>query len=280
MSTAQDPKDYFDSIHRELVFARVLGHPDHLVWWLLSVNVGLFVGAFVFGLFLFENMAPAFPGFSPLQLLFYTGMKVSTHVHEGEWWRLWSSMFVHMNFAHILFNMWGLFALGRLLEKAYGSRRLFIIYMLSGLVGAFASVYFTDAPSGGASGAIYGLAGALGVFGMKFRRELPPRVSRSLTTGMMPWIVLGIGIGFLDAIPFDNAAHIGGFLSGGVIALFMRSYLDTRHRPRKNHGVSILSGALALSLVYMLAGWSAEVTECTKDQSAFETCYPELVEKP
>lgn len=274
-----DPRTYFDAIQRELTFARVLGHPVQLVGWLLAVNVLFFVSAFVYGLAKFEGLQDQLIGFTPLQLFFYSGMKVSAHIDAGQWWRLWSSMFVHMDFAHILFNMWGLYALGPLLEKVYGMRRVLVLYVLTGLVGAYASHLFTDVPSGGASGAIYGLAGALGMFGWKFRKALPERVSKALTTGMMPWIVLGIGIGFLEAIPFDNAAHIGGFLSGAVLALFMRSHLDHPDRRRMDSSATLAAILVAGSLIYMLAGWATEITRCTGTEAAFLQCYPELLEE-
>lgn len=270
-----DTAELMDAIDREVSFARILGTP--VVWsvWLVVVNVVFFGAAFVAGLDRFA----AFPhDYTPLQYVFYTGMKVEQHVASGQWWRLASSMFVHLDVMHIGFNAYGLWTLGPLLEKFYGGRRFMIVYLISGIVGAWASYMFTPVPSGGASGAIYGLVGALAAFGMKFRAELPARVSRSFTVGMAPWVVLSIGIGFLDALPFDNAAHLGGLFSGALVALMMRSELDRTSR-RKHEGV--VAGLFYVGVAAMIATafyWSSEVGRCIGSAQAYASCYPERLE--
>lgn len=266
------PARLMDAIDREVSFARILSTP--VVWsiWLVGINVAFFIAAFVAGLDRFA----AFPhDFTPIQYVFYTGMKVTEYVTQGQWWRLVSSMFVHLDIMHIGFNAYGLWTLGPLLEKFYGSRRFIIVYMVSGIVASIASYYFTSVPSGGASGAIYGLVGALAVFGMKFRAELPPRVSRSFTTGMAPWVALSIGIGFLDAIPFDNAAHLGGLISGGIVAGVMRSELDRTARKKREGIVMVLFVASLFAMAVAAFAWSAEVARCIGSAEQYAACYPE-----
>ena len=73
-------------------------------------------------------------------------------------------------------------------------------------------------PSAGASGALFGLVGVLFVFGLKYRRELPEGFKRAFGTGMLPVILLNLGIGFLGRGIIDNAAHLGGLLSGAAMA--------------------------------------------------------------
>jgi membrane associated rhomboid family serine protease len=73
-------------------------------------------------------------------------------------------------------------------------------------------------PSAGASGALFGLIGVLFDFGLKYRRELPEGFKRAFGTGMLPVILLNLGIGFLARGIIDNAAHLGGLLSGAAIA--------------------------------------------------------------
>lgn len=267
-----DTKRLMDAIDREVSFARILSTP--VVWsvWLVGVNIAFFIVAFIAGLDRFA----AFPhDFTPLQYVFYTGMKVSEHIAQGQWWRLVSSMFVHLDIMHIGFNAYGLWTLGPLLEKFYGGRRFMVVFMVSGIVGAAASYFFTAVPSGGASGAIYGLVGALAVFGMKFRAELPPRVSRSFTTGMAPWVILSIGIGFLDAIPFDNAAHLGGLISGGLVAAMMRSELDRTDRKKREGVVAVLFFASLIAMAATAFSWSAEVARCIGSAQDYAACYPE-----
>ena len=267
-----DSKTYLDAIEREISFARVLGTP--VVWsvWLVAMNLVFFVAAFVAGLDRFVTLPS---DFSPLQYVFYTGMKVNSYIDAGQIWRLVSSMFVHLDFMHIGFNAYGLWTLGPLVEKFYGGRRFMIIYMVAGIVGAAASYMFTPVPSGGASGAIYGLVGALSVFGMKFRSELPARVSRSFTTGLAPWVVLSIGIGFLDAIPFDNGAHLGGLFSGALVAFVMRSQLDRTSRRKRERVVAVLFSLSLLTLATTAWFWADEVARCIGSAQEYGACYPE-----
>lgn len=267
-----DPKAYFHEIDRQIAFTRVLAAP--VVWskWLVIVNFAIYFAAFAFGLDRFVTM----PGdFTALQYVLYTGMKVNTYIDAGQYWRLLSNMFVHMGLLHIGMNMYGLWTFGALLEKFYGGRRFLIIYIGSGLVGALASYFFTPLPSGGASGAIYGLVGALSVFGLKFRTELPPHVSKAFTTGMFPWVAVGIGIGFLDALPFDNAAHLGGLLSGGLFALMMRSQLDRTPQKKREKVVAVLFAACLLAMSATAYLWATEATNCIGSAQAFTACYPE-----
>ena len=86
-----------------------------------------------------------------------------------------------------------------------------------GLIASFI-IKRADEPSAGASGALFGLVGVLFVFGLKYRRELPEGFKRAFGTGMLPVILLNLGIGFLGRGIIDNAAHLGGLLSGAAIA--------------------------------------------------------------
>ncbi len=275
-----DKMSYFEAMNREIEFARALSRPVMVTWWLLAIIVVIFLSAYFYGLIFVSEAGFSKEFYQPLHLTLFPGMKVNEQIAgQGEWWRLISSMFVHLNAMHIGFNAYGLFVLGPLVEKFFGGRRFFIIFMVTGILSALASFYFNDVPSGGASGAIYGLVGALGVFGWRYRSELPPRVSRTFTVGMMPWVVIGIGIGFIPSIPFDNAAHIGGLIAGGIIAGLMRSRLDPRKSPIREYlatGASILFIGVCL---WALAEWTAEFDACLPDRTTFMQCYPEITQR-
>lgn len=270
--------EYVDRIRRELRLVRILGEPVVANWWLVVSNVALFAIAWVYGLRMTDGFGFSPEVYRPVQMVFYTGMKVNAEIAAGEWWRLVSSMWVHLDFLHIGFNIYGLWVLGRFLEKFYGARRYFTIYMVSGLVGAAASFYFNDVDSGGASGALYGLVGALLVFGVRNRRALPERVVRGFTTGLFPWVVLSIGIGFLEQIPFDNAAHLGGLFSGMVMAMVLGSRLQQRTERVGNIllWVSTIAGLVVVLLTAWF--WSVEATQCLSSADAYLTCYPNLAE--
>jgi rhomboid protease GluP len=142
---------------------------------------------------------------------------------HNEWWRLIAPMFIHVNLIHLLVNMYSLLMVGPFVEKLYGSAKFVVFWVLTGIGGLVAS-YLTvrlksdDFPSAGASGALFGLVGVLFVFGIKFRRELPEGFKRAFGTGLLPIIFINLFIGFVGRGFIDNAAHLGGLVSGAAIA--------------------------------------------------------------
>jgi rhomboid protease GluP len=165
--------------------------------------------------------------------------------NEGQWWRFVTPVFLHVQLPgfgwlpiHLIANMYGLFMLGPFVEKLYGSARFVVFWILTGVAGVVAS-YLTvrpelahgavghflfkayDTPSAGASGALFGLIGVLFVFGLKYRHELPEGLKRAFGTGMLPTILVNLFIGYVARDFIDNAAHLGGLVSGMALALFV-----------------------------------------------------------
>lgn len=278
-------KDFDPELHeREIALAGILDKKVKLTWWLLGANLIFWTAAKLYGIFhLMPITGASAAGFNAEQLVFYTGMKVNVHIADGQWWRLVSSQFVHLDIMHILMNGYGLYLLGPMLERFYGPRRLFVMYIMSGTFASLASYYFNDIPSGGASGAIYGLVGGLLVFGTKYRRTLPQRVTRALTVGFLPWVVLGLSIGFIGSIPMDNAAHLGGLFSGAVLAYVMASGLKVGPKRATdrigNVFVWIFAVLGVIALIWTAVAWSQEIITCTDTAQTFRQCYPELLSR-
>ena len=140
-------------------------------------------------------------------------------VAQGEAWRLVTSAFLHSGFVHLALNMLSLYFLGSFAEITFGRSRFLALYLISGIAGGLAYLYFGsfNTPAVGASGAIFGLLG--GVFGFAIRRGTfstrDPVISQLLLlTG------LNLFIGF--TIPgVSNTAHIGGLLGGLVFGYLM-----------------------------------------------------------
>ncbi|MFC2948171.1 rhomboid family intramembrane serine protease [Virgibacillus sediminis] len=165
------------------------------------------------------------------------GAKYNPAIIEGEWWRILTSMFLHIGFLHLLMNMLAVYYIGSLTEKIYGSFRFLIIYILAGIGGGLASFAFTVNVSAGASGALFGLFGALLFFGLVHKRIF------FQTIGMNIIILVGINIVFGLAVPqIDNGAHIGGLVAGFIAAGIV-------HLPRRGNSIIQI---LALS-VYLLS---------------------------
>ncbi|HZI47908.1 MAG TPA: rhomboid family intramembrane serine protease [Pyrinomonadaceae bacterium] len=175
-------------------------------------------------------------GAFPEQVLLAFGAKTNYAIRfDHEWWRFVAPVFIHVNLPHLLINMYSLWVLGPWVEKLYGSAKFVVFWIVAGVAGVVAS-YLTvmpgahpgligsfliksaDEPSAGASGALFGLVGVLFVFGLKYRRELPEGFKRAFGTGMLPVILLNLAIGFLGRGIIDNAAHMGGLLSGAALS--------------------------------------------------------------
>ena len=172
----------------------------------------------------------------PEAVLLAFGAKTNYLIHfEHQYWRFVTPVFIHVNLIHVLINMYSLWVIGPWVEKLYGSAKFVVFWVVTGIAGVVAS-YLTvipgshpglissflikphDDPSAGASGALFGLVGVLFVFGIKYRHELPEGFKRAFGTGMVPIILLNLGIGFLARGVIDNAAHMGGLLSGAAFA--------------------------------------------------------------
>jgi rhomboid protease GluP len=139
---------------------------------------------------------------------------------QGQWWRLVTSMFLHGGIVHLLLNGWGFFQLGALFETWLGSLRLLLVYFASGIAGSLASVFFTDGPSVGASGAIFGVLGALIAFLLRRHQFLTPQ-AKSLLFQLVGWAVINVFFGF-STPGIDNAAHLGGCAAGFLLGLGLR----------------------------------------------------------
>ena len=213
-----------------------------------------------------ESLWQAFPE----QVLLTYGAKMNYLIDSPyyQWWRFITPMFVHINLPHVLVNMYSLWMVGPYVEKLYGSAKFVVFWVATGIMGVVAS-YLTvrpnlatgslgrflfkslDVPSAGASGALFGLVGVLFVFGIKFRHELPEGFKRAFGTGMLPIIIINLFIGFIGSGFIDNAAHLGGLLSGAVLALAVEY-----RRPGERKSVAVAWRVLqATALVVVVAGF-------------------------
>src|SRR5258708_924101 len=143
----------------------------------------------------------------------------------GDYWRLITSCFVHGDFLHIAFNMWCLWSLGRLSERLFGRWQTAAIYLLTGVGGALLSIsYHPQVLSVGASGAIFGIGGAI-LAGLKFGNiSISAGERRSIFSSLVFFVGFNLMLGFGNFNLFgsgttDNMAHLGGLFSGLIIGL-------------------------------------------------------------
>lgn len=141
------------------------------------------------------------------------GAKFNPLLLEGEWWRFFTPVFLHIGILHLVMNTLALYYLGTLVERLYGNIRFLFIYLAAGFGGTLASFLLSPNLSAGASGAIFGCFGALLYFGV-----INPRLFWR-TLGLNIFIVLAINLAFGFSVPgIDNAGHIGGLIGGFAFA--------------------------------------------------------------
>jgi rhomboid protease GluP len=154
------------------------------------------------------------------------GALVRERVAQGEWWRLLSATMLHGGVEHIVGNAMSLYILGMASEHAYGTRSMLSIYLASGVAGSVLSAAMGPGPSVGASGAIFGLMGAVMVLFWKHHEELMVRDKR-IGIVVAVWALFTIGAGLVTPM-IDNAAHLGGMFGGMAVAWMIRPKILAR----------------------------------------------------
>jgi rhomboid protease GluP len=148
------------------------------------------------------------------------GAKVNALINDGEWWRLVTSMFLHIGIIHLAVNCFSLYNVGSLLERFIGSVRFAVIYLLAGICGSLASYWFSPLTiSAGASGAIFGLLGAVGVF-FFLHRKLFGAAANRLLTNIAVVALLNLSLG-ASLSGIDNYAHLGGLMGGLAVSVLL-----------------------------------------------------------
>lgn len=142
------------------------------------------------------------------------GANLDVLVKNGEYYRLLTSMFLHSGLLHLFFNMYALYIIGPQVESFFGKTKYLIIYLLSGISGSLLSVAFNvNTVSVGASGAIFGLFGALLYFGYNYRGYL----GNVIKSQILPVVIINLIFGFIST-GVDVAGHIGGLIGGIIVS--------------------------------------------------------------
>ena len=255
----------------------------YVTWLLIAANVLVFVAMLASGAGLWHTA-------SGVQLAW--GANFGPATQDGEWWRLGSAMFIHFGLLHLAFNMWALWDGGRLVERMYGHLRYLGLYLASGLAGNLLSlvVQGNEAVSGGASGAIFGVYGALLACLWRERRTLHIEEFRWLFWGALAFSAVSIALGFL--IPgIDNSAHIGGFVAGILLGIVLALPLADAGRVARRQRV-VAAGVLALAVVVLVMRipepsyrWSEEVrvreeiAEFMREEQAIKRSWLDIVDE-
>lgn len=231
----------------QLAFDQALGalHSRALVTPALVIaNVGVFIATVLAGAAVFDP-DPA--------VLVRWGSNFGPDTLEGEWWRLFTSMFLHFGLLHLLFNMWALWSVGRLTERLYGSAAFALLYVFAGLCGSLASIgWHPQVNSAGASGAIFGVLGALLAFMVNPRTHIPASVATAQRNSALVFVAYNLLNGFTHS-GIDNACHIGGLLGGTAMGWLLARPLQGQATARA--GPRLALGMIAGTLVLLGLAW-------------------------
>jgi membrane associated rhomboid family serine protease/TPR repeat protein len=233
--------------HEKLSFDRSmeqLGTQPIVTWALVAANIAwfLFVASQGGGW-----LAPQ-PG-----VIIHWGSNFGPLTLNGEWWRLFTCMFVHFGLLHLTFNMWVLWSIGRMIERMFGSLHYALLYVLAGLCGSMASLWWQpNVHSAGASGAIFGLLGGLLAFILNPVSGVPPTIAASQRRIGFAFIAYNL-IGGFTHHGIDNAAHLGGLVGGFVMGWMLARPLDVTAREQA-HPRFALAAVLGLAALVTL-GW-------------------------
>ena len=223
------------------------------------------------------------------------GANFGPATQDGEWWRLGTALFLHFGAVHLTLNLWALWDAGQLVERMYGHARFACIYFASGLTGNLLSLVAHRglAISGGASGAIFGLFGALLIFLWRERHSLHPTEFRWFFWGAAGFALASLVFGLLIT-GIDNAAHIGGFFSGILGGIIFAQPAGIKERPSFRFlRIRLLAVAVfALAIVILVSQvpvrtyrWSEEmlarkeIGEFLRDDAAITRSWQSILDK-
>jgi rhomboid protease GluP len=239
-------------------FEEILAEQDSFKLALQAINARsvvtpalVIVNCLVFAYTVFEGgglMTPDGP------LLVTLGTNYGPFTLDGQWWRLFTAMFLHFGMIHLLLNMVGLWAMGQIAERLYGSVYFLVLYVLAGLYGSVASlIWHPELNSAGASGAIFGVLGGLLAFMLNPRTRVPPSVAAPQRNSALIFVAYNLLNGFAHT-GIDNAAHIGGLVGGLIIGWFLARPLEVK--ARENPAPRLLGVTLGALAALAGVSWS------------------------
>lgn len=221
------------------------------VTWALYLVVGVNIAVWL------ANLGAGMSAFKPLpaELLAWGANSAASVVEDRQYWRLLTATFLHGGFLHLALNMLGLWEAGRQLNRLHGNFQFLLIYLASALAGSALSLHFSaqQSVSVGASGAVFGVLGALLVAMHQHRGQIPGATSKNVMTSQGIFLVYALVQGFSKQ-GIDNAAHVGGLVAGCVLAWLLTEKIAAVATPARRLSTAaigaLLSAVAVVGLVY------------------------------
>jgi rhomboid protease GluP len=195
---------------------------------------------------------------------------------RGQWWRLLTGVFVHIGILHILLNMWVLTAAGPLVERMLGNAGFLLMYLVAGLCGSLTSLCWEPlAVSAGASGAIFGIYGALLGVLLRQHHSVPAKALRQLRNSGAGFLVYNLLFGMVHA-GIDSAAHVGGLVAGFLCGVVQSQAVTPKAltgRTTRNVIVLALGTVLVIGGMFGAHVRTTNAAEVLTELERFETVH-------
>lgn len=241
--------------------------------WALYAVVALNVGVWL------ANLADGMNAMQPetADLFRWGAGSASAVVRDGEFWRLLTATVLHGGLMHLALNMYALWVAGTQVTRWFGNGQFLLIYWGSALAGSALSLHFSaqQAVSVGASGAVFGVLGALLAGVWQHRERVPKALVTQLLTSQGLFVVISLGQGFVRE-GIDNAAHIGGLLAGAGMAWLLVEVVDeTASGAQRRSRQWLATAAAALAVAGLV--WAAPAGEDHRALFAEQTALREVL---
>lgn len=206
-----------------------------ITYLLIAVNVIIFMLMYIFG-----------KGSYDTNTLIRFGANYIPYTKSGDYYRIITSAFLHIGEFHLLFNMYALYIIGREIEQFYGRIKYILIYFFSAIMGSLFTLTLSaeNTVAAGASGAIFGLFGAMLYFGFTYRGY----IGKTIINQTLPVVLINLFIG-LTTPGIGNAAHIGGLIGGYMLSMGLGANIEET-KASKINGM-IISIILTIFMIYM-----------------------------
>ena len=208
---------------------------------ILTINIALFVLMVLADL---RNETATIMN-SPSRPVFYDfGGRNVVAIMNGAWWLLVTPNFLHLGILHLMFNSIALYQIGPQVEEIYGSQKFIFLYVAIGILSNISSFAF-GINGAGASGAIFGLIGLMAVYGYRVGGAM----GRALMRQMLIWAAFGVVVTLAFA---DQAAHIGGFISGAALGFVIKAEPPATTRAALAWNVAAICSALLVVVSFVM----------------------------
>ena len=240
----------------------IASKPARATYALLAINIGVFIAMLVSGI---SWIKPETDQVLPW------GANYGPYIFAGQYWRLITAMFLHFGIIHLLGNMWCLWSLGQLTEKLLGSISVLGLYLLTGIGASLLSLSWDPMRVGaGASGAIFGIAGALISVVYFGQLGLQPEGRRKLLGYVVRFAFINLIFGLQAHI--DNMAHLGGLVSGLLMGFFLARTFNFApdERPARRRMIFVYSAVVLLALFVPVAKAKQYAVEFSQGETALD----------